>query len=290
MASNWLKMLAGLAVILPLGALFLVSFVAAIRGAWAERGRPIQRFREPAPVTKLPRAEHYGISANDMPAIRAEEQRCKQSLERITMIFFAAVYIVLYAFFSVALWDTFRFWAFIVSLLPPAFLTMFIVAFALPDEGYIHRRVMPEATRIRIEALHSYELALAQYEKWRVRLQVDHWLSLSGIAFEREVRDLFVRSGIAARLTPPSNDGGIDLILPDGAVVQCKSGISRVRPSVVRDLYGAMVACGAPRGILIATGGFSPGVCEFAYDKPIELWDIDRLVEMQANLGICNAT
>ena len=260
MGSTWLKRLAGLLVVLPLGALFLASLVAAIRGAWAERGRPIQRFREPAPLTKLPRPEHYGISANDMGVIRADEQRCKKSLERITMMLFAAVYIVLYAFFSVALWDTFRFWAFVVSLLPPAFLTMFIVAFALPDGGYIHRRVTPEATRIRIEALHSYELAMAQYEKWLVRTQVDFWLNLSGLAFEREVRDLFVRSGIAARLTPPSNDGGIDLVLPDGAVVQCKSGIGRVRPSVVRDLYGAMVSCCAPRGILIASGGFSPGV------------------------------
>jgi hypothetical protein len=289
MGSNWLKRLAGLLVVLPLGALFLASLVAAIRGAWADRGRPIEPLPKPLQPTKPP-LPNYGISATDIPAIRAEEQRCKRSLDRVTAMFFGFVYAVLYAFFAVALWETFRFWTLLVSLLPPSFLAMFIVAFAVPEGGYVHRRIMPETSRIRIEALHAYEEAMAQYEKWLVRTQVDFWLNLSGIAFEREVHGLFVRSGIPARLTPPSGDGGIDLILPDGAVVQCKSGIGRVRPSVVRDLYGAMVSCCASRGILIASGGFSPGVYEFASDKPIELWDIDKLVEMQTNLGVWDAT
>ncbi len=130
----------------------------------------------------------------------------------------------------------------------------------------------------------AYLQAQKDYDAWFVRTQTTFWRGLSGVAFEREVASLFTKSGLQPRLTPASDDKGIDLVLGDGAVVQCKQHKNPVGPAVVRELYGALVASGAPRAILISTTGFTPGVLEFANGKPIALWDHSVLIKMQKQL------
>ena len=83
-------------------------------------------------------------------------------------------------------------------------------------------------------------------------------------------------------MTKGSGDKGIDILIEDEdgkTIVQCKNHKNPVGPSVVRELYGVMVSEGSNYGILINSGGFTKGVIEFSSGKPIELWDLDKIIE-----------
>ena len=92
------------------------------------------------------------------------------------------------------------------------------------------------------------------------------------------------KAGYSARVTPASGDKGVDVLLSDGTVIQCKTHKSRVSPSVARELYGTLQHFKAPRAILISKNGFSKGVYEFVHGKNITLWDVNSLIEMQKGL------
>ena len=120
-------------------------------------------------------------------------------------------------------------------------------------------------------------------ERARLRKLVEHWKSLSALDFEREVATLYVQQGYQASLTPRSGDDGIDIILRKDdrlTVVQCKRQQAPAGPSVVRELYGSMVAYKANDAILACTGGFSPGAVEFARGKSIQLISAEGLALM----------
>ena len=110
---------------------------------------------------------------------------------------------------------------------------------------------------------------MARYRKLR-----EHWMSLSGTEFERELETLYRSLGYRVESTPSSGDQGVDLVLrKDGktTVVQCKSHQSPVGPAIARELFGSLVHFGADNAILACTGGFTRGVKEFVRGKPIAL-------------------
>ena len=149
------------------------------------------------------------------------------------------------------------------------------------------REAQQEAERlkeIRLEAEQARESARLEAEKAERRKRIDHWMSLNGSEFERELGALFRRMGYFVESTAGSGDGGVDLILRGNGrtiVVQCKSHQAAVGPAIARELFGAMVASRADRAILACTGGFTRGVREFAKGKPISLISASEL----ANLG-----
>lgn len=114
--------------------------------------------------------------------------------------------------------------------------------------------------------------------------QKQEWFALNGYQFEIEITKLFIKMGYHAERTVASGDGGIDIILHDvnenRIIVQCKNHKNPVGPSIVRELYGVMVAEKAKKAILICSGGFTEGVHNFAKGKPIDLWDINKVLEM----------
>ena len=108
----------------------------------------------------------------------------------------------------------------------------------------------------------------------RRRKASEHWMSLSGPEFERELATLYRHLGYRVESTPSSGDQGIDLVLRKGGkttIVQCKGHQAPVGPAIARELFGAMVAFGADDAILACTGGFTRGVKEFVRGKPIDL-------------------
>ena len=129
-----------------------------------------------------------------------------------------------------------------------------------------------------------FEIARANYKKWYLRTQLSFWDSLSGRQFEHEVARLLSRSGYEAKVTPASNDKGVDVILNDGTLVQCKAHNSKVSPAIAREMYGTLKHFKANRAILIAKNGFTKGVYDFVKDKPVLLWDVSILIEMQKKL------
>src|SRR5262249_35796542 len=87
--------------------------------------------------------------------------------------------------------------------------------------------------------------------------------TIDPLAFEALVRELLERMGLEAELTKASHDGGIDVrafnpqpIVGGRVIVQCKRYSHVVGSPVVRDLYGALTADGAIKGILITTSWF----------------------------------
>src|SRR5687768_15788087 len=81
----------------------------------------------------------------------------------------------------------------------------------------------------------------------------------------------------AVRVGGP-NDGGIDIHLhrPSDsrtAIAQCKRYSGQLGPAVVRELYGALVHCGAAEAYLVTSSMFSLEAQAFARDKPIILVD-----------------
>ena len=133
-------------------------------------------------------------------------------------------------------------------------------------------------------SVQAFKHATDKYEKWWIRTQVSFWDSLTGRQFEREVANLLSRSGYSAQLTPASDDKGVDIILGNGTIVQCKAHKKPVGPAVARELYGTLRAHEARTAILVSKSGFTRGVIAFAKGRPIHLWDLRALIEMQRKL------
>jgi hypothetical protein len=108
---------------------------------------------------------------------------------------------------------------------------------------------------------------------------------LDGFRFELEVRNLIRKLGNDAEVTGGKDEEGIDIIVDDGNVVQCKAHKTPVGPAIAREFYGAMTHIGAKRGILISLRGFTPGVFDFVRGKRIELWAVNDLVRRQKGIA-----
>ena len=94
--------------------------------------------------------------------------------------------------------------------------------------------------------------------------------------FERLLSQVFREQGYRVQETGGGGaDGGVDLLLSrDGerTLVQCKHWKTRqVGVTVVREMYGLLVAHGAKRVKVVTSGDFSAEAHRFAQGKPIDL-------------------
>ena len=140
----------------------------------------------------------------------------------------------------------------------------------------------------RLRAYTKYTSARDAYEVWLSRTRREYWRSLSGLDFERELASLYRGMGYEVERTPSSGDGGVDLILRRPGrttIVQCKATESPAGPSIVRDLYGTMVAFGANDAILASLSGCTRGVRSFIRGKPITVLDVDDVIRLQHRTG-----
>jgi len=92
------------------------------------------------------------------------------------------------------------------------------------------------------------------------------------------IGEIFRREGYTIELSAGLNhEDGIDLMLrreSETTLVQCKYWkTARVSSREMREFYGTMAAGGAPHGILVTTGSFTPDATEFADGKGIQLID-----------------
>jgi restriction system protein len=109
--------------------------------------------------------------------------------------------------------------------------------------------------------------------------------ALSWQDFERLVGEAYRRRGYTVEeVGGPSPDGGVDLVLYTGGrktVVQCKRWrTSQIGVSLVRELYGVMVAVKAERAIFVTTGTFTGEATAFALGKALELVDGEALAKL----------
>lgn len=109
--------------------------------------------------------------------------------------------------------------------------------------------------------------------------------ALSWQDFERLVGEAYRRRGYTVEEAGGSSpDGGVDLVLYAGGrktVVQCKRWrTSQIGVSLVRELYGVMVAEKAERAIFVTTGTFTGEANAFARGKPLDLVDGEALAKL----------
>lgn len=105
--------------------------------------------------------------------------------------------------------------------------------------------------------------------------------------FEAYCADIFAALGWEAEVTPPVRDGGFDLRLRDTqgqtiiAECKCYAPANRVGRPVIQKLHGANAIEGADRMMVITTSTFSSDAVLYANQVDIELFDGDRLFELQ---------
>ncbi|MBU4348725.1 restriction endonuclease [bacterium] len=113
--------------------------------------------------------------------------------------------------------------------------------------------------------------------------------SMDGYAFEDLIGNLFIKMGFAIEQTKKTADGGIDLfaysakaVVGGKYIIQCKRMNSPIPEATIRDLYGVVTAQKANKGILITNSTFSSASIKFAEDKPLELINGDKLINLIA--------
>lgn len=115
----------------------------------------------------------------------------------------------------------------------------------------------------------------------------DPFATLSWHDFELLVGQYFRELGYSVAETSFGADGGVDLRVKDGAntyLVQCKLWkASKVPVTVVRELYGVMMAEGASGAIVVSSGEFTADAKAFAEGKSIVLVDGRLLVNSIRN-------
>lgn len=93
--------------------------------------------------------------------------------------------------------------------------------------------------------------------------------------FEQLVGEFFSREGYHVKPTPTGPDGGIDLRIERNGqlyLVQCKQWKYRKVPvSVVRELFGVVIAEGAAGGFIVTSGELTHDAHIFAKGKPIHI-------------------
>jgi hypothetical protein len=111
----------------------------------------------------------------------------------------------------------------------------------------------------------TQNIKLVQYEAARIFSDInklDQLRRLSPREFEELLAEVFHREGYEAHLTPPSKDGGRDVIavlpgpLPFLVVAEAKH-MRLVKPSVVLAMYGVKARDNAHMGLVATTGRFS---------------------------------
>jgi restriction system protein len=136
---------------------------------------------------------------------------------------------------------------------------------------------------------------IAALNSWRKRRLLDSQKGIDSIRalgwreFEELVGEAYRRRGYRViENTAAGPDEGIDLVLKkDGSLilVQCKQWKStKVGVNIVRELFGVMTAKHATSGILITSGVFTQEAKNFGVDKPIDLVDGTRLLQLIGNV------
>ena len=263
-------------------------------------------------MSTLPSLKDFGITPEEYTLYKGLPVRDgipsrpnSSSRDRVGSLLFCTIFIVIALVIALVVLGDNRdaesvFWSVIISLWP-AFLGTLVVSWLLKnviipivrhsqrdrartrlqkDKGFVSRIKLYE----QAEAIYQARQAEVEEAQLRRHRQLhDHWMSMSGPEFERELATLYRQLGYRVESTPTSGDQGIDLILRKNGmttVVQCKSHQKPVGPAIARELFGSMVAFRADDAILACTAGFTRGVKDFVKGKPITLISASELVSM----------
>ncbi|MFF1819714.1 restriction endonuclease [Kribbella sp. NPDC058245] len=153
--------------------------------------------------------------------------------------------------------------------------------------GYlnVYREIRPEGRSQGL--LDAISIIRARYVD-DLTAGTDALYDVSPRELERLVAALYRELGYAVQLTPPSRDGGRDVVarrMSPGRTelieIECKAHTAAVGVEIARQLQGVVARSGASRGVLVAIGRFTRGaVAAAADDSRLELVDGATLVRL----------
>ena len=150
------------------------------------------------------------------------------------------------------------------------------------EENEREERVIREQERIEEEREKiEQERLVRKKELEEKRKKKKFWFDLGGLETEDELNKVFEKLGFETKLTPPSNDEGIDHVLNGEIVVQTKNTQNKVSRPDLQRFWGSWKDS-HKKGIFVSIHGFSNTCEEFVKqeDKPILLYDVDDVVRM----------
>lgn len=159
-----------------------------------------------------------------------------------------------------------------------------LMAFFWLFDEYGRRPKTKNEVLLRLE---QFNEAVRVHEAAMERRRREFWEQLDGISFEHELAAVLRKANYTAEVTPRSGDDGVDIWAEkDGETIaiQCKRYGGAVGPAVVRELHGVLMHLEADRGIVATTGYFTEGAIGFVEDKPIELWTLDEILQLQCTV------
>src|SRR5215831_14581227 len=112
--------------------------------------------------------------------------------------------------------------------------------------------------------------------------------SMTAVSFKEFTESLFREMGYTVEITPGTSDDGIDLLLRKNNQligVQCKRWNTPVTEPIIRDFYSAIRSSEAQSGYVITTSTFTSHAYSFAEGKPIQLVDLEALLDLATGRG-----
>jgi hypothetical protein len=140
-----------------------------------------------------------------------------------------------------------------------------------------YKIILKQLSNPKYNKIDLYDEAIKKYEL----CQEEYWKSLRGVEFEKALAGLYRKLGHSVQETKGSHDEGIDLILDEKIIVQCKGHEKSISVGIIRELYGTLKhQTEFESAVLACPAGFTNGVRAFAYGKPIELLALKEIIEM----------
>ena len=142
------------------------------------------------------------------------------------------------------------------------------------NEREEQERIEEEYTKRELERLKR------EKELEEERREKEFWFELDGYETERELNKVFEKLGYKTKLTPLSNDEGLDHILDGEIVVQTKNQKRKSPRTDLQKFRGSMKDY--KKGIFVSINGFTHTCEEYVLtsDRQIKLFDIDDVIKM----------
>ncbi|RKY36920.1 MAG: hypothetical protein DRP72_03620 [Candidatus Omnitrophota bacterium] len=119
------------------------------------------------------------------------------------------------------------------------------------------------------------------------KINLDTINSMNGYEFENLIGELLKKMEFTIKQTQKTADGGIDIFVYSNEpitggtyIIQCKRHNSPISEPVIRELYGVVISEKANKGILITNSTFTKTAEKFAKDKPLELINGNKLIDL----------
>ena len=128
----------------------------------------------------------------------------------------------------------------------------------------------------------------------QLKLLSDAIDGLDGFEFENFAQQVFILSGLKAKVTPKTNDGGKDIIIKDkdGIVyIECKhyAEKNKITVNLIHKLISACTVDNVTRAIFITTSSYTSSSIELAKKCKtinIELWYKDDMLNLCRNIDM----